>query len=83
VEQQFLNADVTKLKRLATNTEGTAFYVSEGENLISVLLEDERFVAVQKSEQKVVPLVDWKYLLGLIALFLSLEWFTRKYNGLI
>ncbi|MCW5519499.1 VWA domain-containing protein [Aureitalea sp. L0-47] len=83
VEQQFLNADVTKLKRLATNTNGTAFFVSERENLINALLEDQRFVAVQKSEQKVVPLIDWKYLLGLIALLLSLEWFTRKYNGLI
>ena len=47
------------------------------------LLEDDRFVSVQKSEQKVVPLIDWKYLLALIAVLLSLEWFIRKYNGLI
>jgi len=83
VEQQFLNADVTKLQRLATNTRGTAFFVTESENLISALLEDDRYLAVQKSEQKVVPLIDWKYLLGLIAILLSLEWFIRKYNGLI
>ena len=83
VEQQFLNADVTKLQRLATNTGGTAFFVSESEQLISALLEDDRFVSVQKSEQKVVPLIDWKYLLALIAVLLSLEWFIRKYNGLI
>ncbi len=83
VEQQFLNADVTKLQRLATNTSGMAYFATESEQLINTLLGDERYVAVQKSEQKVVPLIDWKYLLGLIAFLLSLEWFIRKYNGLI
>ncbi|KAA3624896.1 MAG: VWA domain-containing protein, partial [Flavobacterium sp.] len=83
VEQQFLNADVTKLQRLATNTGGTAFFTTENEQLADTLLSDNRFQAVQKSDQKIVPLIDWKYLLGLIALLLSLEWFIRKYNGLI
>jgi hypothetical protein len=31
----------------------------------------------------VVPLIDWKYLLAIIALALAAEWFIRKYNGLI
>lgn len=83
VEQQFLNADVTKLQRLATNTGGKAFYVTENAQLVDALINDDRFQAVQKSDQKIVPLIDWKYLLGLIALLLSLEWFIRKYNGLI
>ncbi|MFT5679087.1 MAG: hypothetical protein ACI9FY_001636, partial [Patiriisocius sp.] len=47
------------------------------------LVSDARFATIQKSEQKTVPLIDWKYLLGLIALTLALEWFIRKYNGLI
>ncbi len=83
VEQQFLNADVTKLQRLATNTNGEAFFVTEIEQLTEALINDNRFHSIQKSEQKIVPLIDWKYLLGLIALLLSLEWFIRKYNGLI
>ena len=83
VEQQFLNADVTKLQRLATNTDGQAFFATESEQLANVLINNNRFQSVQKSEQKIVPLIDWKYLLGLIALLLSLEWFIRKYNGLI
>ncbi len=83
VEQQFLNADVTKLQRLATNTGGMAYFSTENKQLAESLLNDDRFQAVQKSDQKTVPLIDWKYLLGLIVLLLSLEWFIRKYNGLI
>lgn len=83
VEQQFLNADVTKLERVATNTGGTAYFINDMESLVDDLLQDENFRSVQKTDQKVVPLIDWKYLLGLIVVALSLEWFIRKYNGLI
>ncbi len=83
VEQQFLNANVEKLQNLATNTEGTSYFIDNTNTLISDLLDDSRFATIQKSSKKVVPLIDWKYLLALIALSLSLEWFIRKYNGLI
>ena len=83
VEQQFLNAEVTKLGRLATNTSGKAYFINETAVLIDALLADNRYQQIQKRAQKVVPLVDWKYLLGLIILLLATEWFIRKYNGLI
>ena len=38
-------------------------------NLFRDLLIDERFAPIQKSSKKVVPLIDWKYLLGLLILF--------------
>ena len=83
VEQQFLNADVTKLQSLATNSNGKSFFIDNTETLINTLLEDTRFATIQKSKRSTIPLIDWKYLLGLIVLALSLEWFIRKYNGLI
>ncbi|MDT0554874.1 VWA domain-containing protein [Patiriisocius hiemis] len=83
VEQQFLNANVTKLDRLATNTGGKAFFISENQKLIDFLLTDNSFKSIQKSEQKIVPLIDWKYLLALLVFVLAAEWFIRKYNGLI
>ncbi|MEM7087721.1 MAG: VWA domain-containing protein [Bacteroidota bacterium] len=83
VEQQFLNANVTKLERIATNTGGTSFFIDNTQALIDTLLENEQYKPIQKNDQKVVPLIDWKYLLGLIVLALSAEWFIRKYNGLI
>ncbi|QNJ98691.1 VWA domain-containing protein [Constantimarinum furrinae] len=83
VEQQFLNADVTKLQSIATNTGGSSYFITETDDLIADLLANDQFTAVQKSEQKTVPLIDWKYLLALIVLSLASEWFIRKYNGLI
>jgi hypothetical protein len=83
VEQQFLNANVTKLQSLASHTEGTSYFIDNTSTLANDLLNDSRFATIQKSTKKVVPLIDWKYLLALIALSLAAEWFIRKYNGLI
>ena len=83
VEEQFLNADVTKLDRLATNTGGKAFFITETSEILSALIKDDSFQLTQKRAQKVVPLIDWKYLLGLIVFLLTSEWLLRKYNGLI
>jgi len=83
VEQQFLNANVTKLQQLATNSQGSSYFIANTDDLISDLLNDSRFATIQKSNKNVVPLIDFKILLALIALSLSIEWFMRKYNGLI
>lgn len=83
VEQQFLNADVSKLRRVAKNTNGKAYFATQSNSLIQSLVENTNFQNIEKSEQKVVPLIDWKYLLAIIVLALAAEWFIRKYNGLI
>lgn len=83
VEQQFLNPDVTKLSRVATNTKGKNFFISDSFLLIDTLIKDDNFKQVEISKEKIEPLIEWIYLLGLIILSLSIEWFLRKYNGLI
>jgi hypothetical protein len=83
VEQQFLNADVNKLKTVAEQSDGRAYFSTEVGDLVSNLLSDNRYATIQKSTKNIVPLIDWKYLLGLIALSLFIEWFIRKFNGLI
>ncbi len=83
VEQQFLNADVTKLQRLATNSKGKSYFIDNTQLLIDDLINNSRFAIIQKSNKNSVPLIDFKYLLALIALSLVFEWFIRKYNGLI
>lgn len=82
IEQQFLNANVEKLQTLADNSQGDAYYPEETEKLMTDLLNDNRFVTIEKSSKNTVPLIDWKYLLALIAICLTSEWFIRKYNGL-
>ncbi|QXP58939.1 VWA domain-containing protein [Olleya sp. HaHaR_3_96] len=83
VEQQFLNADVTKLKQVAINSNGNAYFVSDYNALVQSLLDNNRYQSIQKSNKSVVPLIDWYYLLFIITLSLALEWFIRKYQGLI
>lgn len=83
VEQQFLNADVLKLRDVANSTDGKSYFISNIANLIDDLINDARFATIQKSKSSIIPLIDYKYLLALIALALSLEWFIRKYKGLI
>jgi len=83
VEHQFLNANVTKLQSLATNSNGKSYFIDNTSTVVNDLLNDSRFTTIQKSTKKVVPLIEWEYLLALIALSLAAEWFMRKYNGLI
>lgn len=83
VEQQHSNSNLKTLENVAKKSNGDLFFPSSLEELTSKLLEDNRFQAMQTSETKKESLIDWKWLLGLIILSLSIEWFIRKYNGLI
>ncbi|MEM6514669.1 MAG: VWA domain-containing protein [Bacteroidota bacterium] len=83
VEKQFLNANVDKLQNVANSTSGKVYFIDDTSTLISDLIDDSRFATIQKSTKKVVPLIDFKYLLAILVLCLSIEWFIRKYNGLI
>lgn len=83
VEQQFLNADVDKLQRLSEKNNAESYFINDSEKIINSLLKDSRYQNIQKSEVKILPLIDWKYLLVILAISLSAEWFIRKYNGLI
>lgn len=83
VEQQFLNADIDKLARVAQTTGGKSYFPEESNSLMEELINNTDFQNIERSELKVVPLVDWKYLLVIIVLALAAEWFIRKYNGLI
>ena len=83
VEKQFLNANVSKLERVANSSNGSSYLIDNTNSLIDDLANDSRFVTIQKSNKNVVPLIDFKYLLALIILSLTAEWFLRKYNGLI
>jgi hypothetical protein len=83
IEKQFVNPDVQKLMQLAEQTKGADFYPNQIDALIKTLLENEEYKAVQKDVVTKSPLIDWKWLLVLIAIFLSAEWFVRKYNGML
>jgi hypothetical protein len=83
IEKQFVNPDVNKLSQLASQTQGKVYYPNQADELIKSLLENENYKAIEKAIVKKTPLIDWIWLLLLIAITLSLEWFIRKYNGLL
>ncbi|MFV8376506.1 hypothetical protein [Flavobacterium sp. LB1P71] len=83
IEKQFVNPDVEKLTQLASQTHGKAYFPDQIEVLIKSLLDNEEYKAVQKNTMTKTPLIDWVWLLVLISIFLSTEWFVRKYNGLL
>ena len=83
IEKQFVNPDFDKLNQLAIHTNGKVYLPNQVDELIEQLLNNEEFKAVQKNTITKSPLIDWVGLLVVIAFLLSIEWFVRKYNGLL
>ena len=83
IEKQFVNPDWNKLNQLAQQTKGKAFLFNQSDLLVKKLIADESYKAIQKTNLKKSPLIDWVWQLVLIAISLAAEWFIRKYNGLL
>lgn len=83
VEQQFNTANLKSLQKLAAQTGGETLFADTMETALQHFLKNDLFKSVQKSEKITKPLIDWYWLLGFIILSLSLEWFIRKYRGLV
>ncbi|MFK7049022.1 hypothetical protein FLACOL_02686 [Flavobacterium columnare] len=82
-EKQFVNADIIRLKQLAENTEGKLYLPKDTDQLMLYLENVEKYKPIQKEVVKKSPLIDWVYGLVILVLLLAVEWFVRKYNGLL
>lgn len=83
VEKQFARANLEGLQQIAAQKGQQVYFLQDFERLKNELLSSDSYAIVQKSREKDVSLIDWKYLLGIIFLALGAEWFLRKYYGLI
>ena len=83
VERLFLSSNYQKLDRLSERSGGKLYFPDSLEPLLTELYENPAFNPRQRSEQNVVSLIDYKFLLAAIVLALAIEWFIRKYQGLI
>ena len=83
IEKQFINPDLEKLNQLANLTQGKTYFPNQVDQLVKSLLEDDSYKSIQKNNLTRSPLIEWEWLLVLIAALLSAEWFVRKYNGLL
>jgi len=83
IEQQFVNANKKDLNKLAFNTDGFVSYPDKINQLIDSLIINEKYKAIQKTKVINTSLINWKWILGIITLLLSIEWFIRKYKGYV
>ncbi|MGB5355486.1 MAG: VWA domain-containing protein, partial [Eudoraea sp.] len=83
LEKQFLSSNYKKLDRAAITSGGQLFYPDQLPEIISDLIQDNRYLPIQKSNENIVSLIDFKILLAVMAFALAMEWFLRKYYGLI
>lgn len=83
IEEQFTSANKNKLKKLASKTGGKLYYKNQIESLIQHLIEDKTYFTTQKSIEKEQNLIDWKWILFLVVILFTAEWFIRKYFGKI
>ncbi len=83
IEQQLSTSNTKGLKSLAALSGGNFYHQNETNSLYKQLISDKRYATIQKSTEKIVSLVEFKWLLGILILVFSLEWFIRKYRGLI
>ncbi len=83
IEKQFINPDVSRLNQLASNTNGKTYYPNQVAQLIDFLSEKDAYKPIEKAVIKQTPLIEWIWLLILLAAALATEWFVRKYNGLL
>ncbi len=73
--------DVEALEVLSKNTQGKIYFPENYQKLINNLLQKNKYPAHFKMISKTIPLIDYRWLLFLIVLLLSTEWFLKKLQG--
>ena len=81
LEDKNLQANLNDLQGLANNTQGKLYFPSQIKQLIDHLLNDKQFYSVANYKTTQTDLIDYRYILGLIVLLLSIEWFLKKLRG--
>lgn len=81
VEKQFISAQDDGMKQLVGND--GVYYKGQVEQVADQLLQNPLLKPVERASTSYASFIDWNYLLGLILLLLGVEWFLRKYSGLI
>ncbi|HBT11325.1 MAG TPA: hypothetical protein DEB18_18625, partial [Leeuwenhoekiella sp.] len=83
IEEQNLNADYATMQIVSEETGGQIQTIDKANEVIDSILESSKYSIVERAIEKNVPLIDFTWLLILIVVSLTTEWFIRKYNGLI
>ena len=82
-EKQLSGAHIEALHNLAQQTKAKVFAPSQVDDFINTLLSSERYPIVEKITVVNRELIHWIWLLISIVGLLALEWFIRKYHGML
>jgi hypothetical protein len=74
-------ADFNVLYQLANNNAGKFLYHNQVGELNNLIKNNSNVKNVIKTQLDNEPLINWKWLFGLMIALLSIEWFVRKRNG--
>ena len=80
LEDVDLTANYQLLRNISNNSGGKFFKADQADELLTAV-GNLNAKPIARSSQKLDPIINSPWLLALIALLLSAEWFTRKYNG--
>lgn len=76
-------ANPVNLRAIASETGGQFFQMNQFEIVKNALLKSDFNKTVVYKEEELIDLIKQKWLFACIILFLSTEWFIRKWNGFI
>jgi hypothetical protein len=74
-------ADFNTMYQLANNYSGKFLYHNQVSELNNLIKNNTNIKSVIKTQLDNEPLINWKWLFGLLLALLSIEWFVRKRNG--
>jgi hypothetical protein len=77
-----LVADHALLYNISKKTGGQLFYPKQMNDLQKKLLDNENIKTLVHEQKQVNDFINLKIVFFVLLLFLSIEWFVRKYNGL-
>ena len=81
VEAQDLTADVERMRSLASQTGGHHYYITDIQQVISDLENDERITSIAREETRYDDLINLKWLFFSIIGLITIEWVLRKVFG--
>ena len=82
VEAQDLTADIERMRSLASQTGGKQYYITDIQQLIKDLENDERITSIAREETRYDDLINLKWLFFSILGLITIEWLLRKIFGI-
>ena len=83
IEKLGLSANHDILRKIATLSNGEVFYLNNLDNLIKTIKDSEENKKNIHFKENFESLLNIPWILLILFTIISLEWFIRKYNGLI